>query len=110
MEHVVVTGANRGMGVEFKRQYFARGARVLAGVRNRASAGKLEALQKDHPQRLTIIPLDVSEEDSIRQSAKIVAQHTEVIDVLVNNAGIGGVSRDTGKTEQLGNFHFDDAW
>jgi NAD(P)-dependent dehydrogenase (short-subunit alcohol dehydrogenase family) len=110
VEHVVVTGANRGVGLEFTRQYLARGAHVFSGVRNRASAAKLETLAKEHPGKLTIIPLDVADEDSIRQSAKIVAKETDVVDVLVNNAGIGGVSRDTGKTEQLGNFHFDDAW
>jgi NAD(P)-dependent dehydrogenase (short-subunit alcohol dehydrogenase family) len=98
------------MGLEFSRQYLARGARVFAGVRNRASAGKLEGLQKDYPQRLMIVDLDVSDEESIRRSAQMVAGETDVVDVLVNNAGIGGNSRDTGKTEELGNFHFDDAW
>jgi NAD(P)-dependent dehydrogenase (short-subunit alcohol dehydrogenase family) len=111
METVVVTGANRGMGLEFCRQYLARGARVFAGVRSEKSRrDKLDALQKQYPDRLKIIPLDVGNEDSIRESAKIVADQTDAMDVLVNNAGLGGVSRDTGKMEELGTFHFDDAW
>src|SRR5581483_443776 len=110
MERVVVTGANRGMGLEFTRQYLDRGAHVFSGVRNPASAGKLEALQRQNPGRLTIIPLDVADEDSIRASAKLVAKETDTVDVLINNAGIGGKSRDTGKRPHLGTFHFDDAW
>lgn len=110
MERVVVTGANRGMGLEFTRQYLDRGAHVFSGVRKAASAGKLEALQRQHPGRLTIIPLDVADEESIRSSAKRVAEEADAIDVLINNAGIGGTSRDTGKRPELGTFHFDDAW
>jgi NAD(P)-dependent dehydrogenase (short-subunit alcohol dehydrogenase family) len=111
MENVVVTGANRGMGLEFTRQYLARGCRVFAGVRNEKSQRqKLDALKSENGERLVIIPLDVSDEDSIRQSAQLVARQTDSVDVLINNAGIGGHSRDTGKTEELGTFHFDDAW
>lgn len=110
METVVVTGANRGMGLEFCRQYLGRGARVFAGYRNPNSTGKLEELKKAHGERLFLIPLDVGDEDSIRQSAKLVANHTDTMDVLVNNAGLGGISRDDGKQERLGTFHFDDAW
>jgi len=110
METVVVTGANRGMGLEFSRQYLRRGAKVFAGYRRAGTTTKLEELGRQHPRQLVLAPMDVSDEDSIRESARIVAAQTDVVDVLVNNAGIGGNSRDTGKTEELGNFHFDDAW
>jgi len=110
MENIVVTGAARGMGLEFARQYLARGARVFAGVRNVATCDKLRALGEGRADRLVVVPMDVADEESIRQSATIVAQQTDAVDVLINNAGIGGNSRDTGKTEELGTFHFDDAW
>lgn len=110
METVVVTGANRGMGLEFCRQYLGRGAKVFAGYRNPNSTGKLEELRKQHGDRLVLIPLDVGDEDSIRNSAKLVAKQTDTVDVLINNAGLGGISRDDGKQERLGTFHFDDAW
>jgi NAD(P)-dependent dehydrogenase (short-subunit alcohol dehydrogenase family) len=110
VETVVVTGASRGMGLEFSKQYLARGARVFAGARDPDGAAKLRALRDQNPDRLTIVPMDVADEDSIRRSAQLVAQKTQTADVLINNAGIGGISRDTGKTEELGTFHFDDAW
>ncbi len=110
METVVVTGASRGMGLEFSRQYAARGARVFAGARSPDAAKKLQALREQYPDRIVIVPMDVADEESIRRSAKSVAEKTETVDVLINNAGIGGVSRDTGTTEALGTFHFDDAW
>jgi NAD(P)-dependent dehydrogenase (short-subunit alcohol dehydrogenase family) len=98
------------MGLEFTRQYLGRGACVFAGYRNPNSVGKLEELKKQYGDRLVLIPLDVGDEDSIRQSAKIVSKQTDTMDVLVNNAGLGGISRDDGKQERLGTFHFDDAW
>lgn len=110
METVVVTGASRGMGLEFCRQYLARGARVFGGARSPQTAIKLEALKKENPKNLIIVPQDVSDEDSIRKSAEIVAAQTDHVDVLINNAGIGTHSRDDGKQERIGTFHFDDCW
>src|SRR3954470_16141977 len=110
METVVGTGANRGIGLEFTRQYLRRGARVFAGFRRAGAIGALEELGRGHPGRLVMVEMDVADEASIRRSAKAVAGDADAVDVLVNNAGIGGVSRDTGKAEKLGNFHFDDAW
>lgn len=109
MDHVLITGASRGLGFEFSRQYLQRGARVFAGYRSEQTAGKLQAMAKEYPDRLTLVPLDVSDEDSIRDAAKLVARSTDRLNVLVNNAGIGGVDTRTGKQEQLGTFHMDDA-
>jgi len=98
------------MGLEFCRQYLARGATVFAGMRHEKTAAKLIALKDNNPDRLIVVPMDVGDEDSIRASAKVVAAHTDKVDVLVNNAGLGGISHDDGKQERLGTFHFDDAW
>jgi NAD(P)-dependent dehydrogenase (short-subunit alcohol dehydrogenase family) len=110
VETCIVTGSARGMGLEFCRQYLARGARVFGGVRDLKKAPKLEALKAQYPDRLSIVPMDVSDEDSIRASGKIVAEQTDRVDILVNNAGIGTHSRDDGKQERIGTFHFDDAY
>jgi NAD(P)-dependent dehydrogenase (short-subunit alcohol dehydrogenase family) len=45
MQHILITGANRGLGLELTRQYLARGERVFAGSRQPAAASSLHALQ-----------------------------------------------------------------
>lgn len=82
---VLVTGANRGIGLEFARQYAARGWRVIATCRDPAKAADLQALAGP---LLTIEPLDVTDTAAIdRLAAKLKGT---AIDILVNNAGIGG--------------------
>ncbi|UCG71467.1 MAG: SDR family oxidoreductase [Chromatiales bacterium] len=83
---VLVTGANRGIGLEFSRQYLADGWCVIATLRDPANAGDLDAL--DGPGELVIEPLDVTDHDQIDGLA---ARHAgQPIDVLLNNAGIIG--------------------
>jgi NAD(P)-dependent dehydrogenase (short-subunit alcohol dehydrogenase family) len=110
MERVLITGANRGLGLAFARLYLERGAQVFAGARRPEAAHLLEELKQTHGERLTVIPLDVSDEDSICRSRDIVAGLTDSLNLLINNAGIGGVSKATGKQEQLGTLAMDDIW
>ncbi len=81
-ERVVVTGANRGLGLELVRHYAARGDDVWAGCRRPAAADELGELT-DH-----VLTLDVGSEDSIKQFA--VAVGDAPVDVLINNAGVDG--------------------
>jgi len=82
---VLVTGANRGIGFEFVRQYAAQGWRVIAGVRNPGSADALRALGAD---KVEIERLDVGSVASVDAlAAKLAGQS---IDVLINNAGLFG--------------------
>ena len=86
--HVLVTGGNRGLGLEFVRQYLARGATVLAACRHPGQATALNRLAGDHPTRLKVLPLDVAKPASIaalRSELDLVADR---LDRLVNNAGI----------------------
>ena len=59
--NVLVTGANRGIGLEFTRQLLARGDRVIAACRRPGQAHALGALAGEHPGRLQLVPLDVAE-------------------------------------------------
>lgn len=77
----LVTGANRGLGLEYARQLGDRGDRVIATARRPTDAAELEAL----PVRVE--PLDVADDDSVRRLAERLAG--EPIDVLINNAGTG---------------------
>src|SRR3546814_17121488 len=62
--HCLVTGANRGVGLEFVRQLLARGDRVVATCRQPGRATALNALAGDHPGRLPVLPLDVADPKS----------------------------------------------
>ena len=84
---VLVTGSDKGLGLEFVRQYAARGARVIATTRNPADAAELKALAVANPQ-VIIEKLDVTDNAAIDALA---AKYAETpIDVLINNAGISG--------------------
>ena len=67
--HCLVTGANRGLGLEFARQLLARGERVVATCRHPGKATALNALAGEHPGRLRVLPLDVAAPRSIAELA-----------------------------------------
>jgi NAD(P)-dependent dehydrogenase (short-subunit alcohol dehydrogenase family) len=81
-ERAVITGANRGLGLELARVYAQRGDEVVAGCRRPDGAHEL--------RRLTarVHPLDVASEDSIARFAAAIGDSP--VDVLINNAGIDG--------------------
>lgn len=87
MKHFIVTGANRGIGLEITRQLLARGERVTATARD-ASAQALVELRKQFSDRLTIAALDVADAASIDRFAASVGDVT--VDALINNAGVIG--------------------
>jgi NAD(P)-dependent dehydrogenase (short-subunit alcohol dehydrogenase family) len=83
-----ISGASRGIGLEFVRQLLARGDTVEAGVRVPSEARLLAALSRDAGPRLRIHPLDVTVPSSVRAFAAAVSETP--IDVVINNAGISG--------------------
>jgi len=90
MPVVLITGANRGLGLEFARQYLADGWQVFAWCRDPASAGELKRLAKGSSGKLTVVSMDVTDAASIHKAA---TQLDEVaIDLVSNSAGIIGVS------------------
>jgi len=87
---VLVTGANKGIGLEFARQYAARGARIIATARDPAAAADLNALAAANPL-VTVEKLDVTDHAAIDALA---AKHAGTpVDLLINNAGISGGSQ-----------------
>lgn len=82
MTNVLITGANRGLGLEFVRQYASDGDRVFATCRNPAGADALKAVPGD----VAIHGLDVTDLDQISELAESLKG--EAIDVLINNAGM----------------------
>ena len=84
--NIFVTGANRGIGLEFVRQLTTRGETVLASCRHPEKANDLKSLLSEG----WIIPIDVTIQDSIVQGAKVVRKKFNRIDLLINNAGVMG--------------------
>jgi len=84
MPAVLITGANRGLGLEFCRQYAASGWDVLAA--SRSSSEELEELGK--LPKVTLYSVDVGDSASVQQLADALGD--QPIDVLINNAGYFG--------------------
>ena len=80
MTTIVLTGANRGLGLELARVYAQRGDRVIAGCRNPAAASELAAIT-DH-----VHAVDMGDEQSIATFIEAIGEQT--VDVVINNAGI----------------------
>jgi NAD(P)-dependent dehydrogenase (short-subunit alcohol dehydrogenase family) len=92
MAHALVTGANRGLGLEFAHQLLARGERVIATCRHPGRALALTRLAGEHPGHLVILPLVLPDTRSIAELVREIATLDLRIGLLVNNAGmlVGG--------------------
>jgi NAD(P)-dependent dehydrogenase (short-subunit alcohol dehydrogenase family) len=98
---VLITGANRGLGLEFARQYAAQDWNVIASCRDPATATELQQLTADYPQ-VALETLDVTSDAQVAALADKYADQS--IDVLLNNAGIYG----TLEKQTLGSFDFEE--
>lgn len=87
-KHCLVTGANRGIGLEFVRRLLARGDRVVATCRHPGKASALNTLAGEYPGRLHVLPLDVANAKSRTELARELPLVCAHIDLLVNNAGV----------------------
>jgi len=111
--YVLVTGANRGIGLEFVRQLLARGDRVVATCRQPGKATALNTLSGDYPGRLHVLPLDVADARSREALARELplaggnAPDGLRLDLLINNAGVLHTGERFG---QLADANFDDSF
>jgi (+)-neomenthol dehydrogenase len=96
--YAVVTGANRGIGLEICRQLASKGIRVVLTSRDeKRGLESVETLKKEtgvSDQSLVFHQLDVSDPASITSLAEFVKTQFGKLDILVNNAGVGGIITD----------------
>ena len=83
---VLITGANRGIGLGFVESFLKSGDSVIATSRTTTGAKELKRLKSDYRDRLEIFQLDLESPEAESQLVKIVKK-PECIDILVNNAG-----------------------
>ncbi|TCN52851.1 NAD(P)-dependent dehydrogenase (short-subunit alcohol dehydrogenase family) [Rhodococcus sp. SMB37] len=84
----VVTGANSGLGAETTRALAAAGARVVLACRD---VGKGEKVAAELGDGVQVRRLDLADLDSVREFVDGLAASHEVVDVLINNAGVMAV-------------------
>jgi NAD(P)-dependent dehydrogenase (short-subunit alcohol dehydrogenase family) len=102
MDTVVITGANRGLGLELAKVFAARGDTVIGGCRTPAAADELQALTRH------VHAVDTGDERSIAEFVTAIGDRP--VDVLVNNAGLSaeglGAALDERDVLQLAPEHF----
>lgn len=86
MSKVLITGANRGLGLEFARQYAADGWEVIATSRNPEKSAELRQLEKKNKASVKVLALDVSNGKSVDKLARSLSG--QAIDLLVLNSAI----------------------
>jgi NAD(P)-dependent dehydrogenase (short-subunit alcohol dehydrogenase family) len=84
----LITGANKGIGLETARQLAQKGIHVLIGARDTENGQAAAQALKSEGYEADFIALDVSDEQSVKQAAQTVGDRYGKLDILVNNAGI----------------------
>ena len=103
---ILVTGANRGLGLEFVRQYLKRSEHVVAGCRDPFEAEVLNKLRRRYPDNLLILRLDVTHKSLRERVRNRIKKKFGGLDLLINNAGIRSGGEEDSYT--LGELHDED--
>ena len=91
MKTALITGANKGIGFETAKQLVQKGFYVYLGSRSLENG--LQAIEKLKTENLTnveVVEIDVTNDNSVRNARIEIGKKTDVLDVLINNAGING--------------------
>ena len=88
MKNILITGSSRGLGLEFTKQFLEKGENVIASCRNPNNATELHELKNKYPNNISIIQLDVTDEEGRNRVYKQVKNELNSLDILINNAGI----------------------
>jgi NAD(P)-dependent dehydrogenase (short-subunit alcohol dehydrogenase family) len=91
MKTALITGANKGIGLETAKQLLQKGFYVYIGSRDLANGQRaVEELKSQGLTGVAAVQLDVTDEASVKAAREEIGKKTKVLDVLINNAGING--------------------
>lgn len=110
MQRILITGANRGIGLALVQEYLKNEETfIFATCRNPDAAIELNALAEVTPEQVRVIPLDVVNQQSVNSSRRVVGEAVKGLDILINNAGIlpGGVDNRDRNISALGQLEAD---
>jgi len=91
MKKVLITGANKSIGFETARQLAKRNYYIYLGSRDEKNGEEaVEKLRKEGLTNVEALIIDVSQPASVAKAREVLGAKTEVLDILINNAGISG--------------------
>ena len=89
MQTILITGTNRGIGLELTRQLLQRDdVHLFATCRTPERADQLSDLARKHPKKMAVLKMDVNDASSIDSAVAAISGETRALDLLINNAGI----------------------
>lgn len=93
MKSALITGANKGIGLEVAKQLSQKGYYVYLGSRNlKNGLEAVEKLKAEGLKNIEAVELDVTNQESVNNARTEIGKKTEVLDVLINNSGINGIT------------------
>lgn len=106
MEYVLITGTSRGIGLALVEEYLSAGDfYVFATCRTPEQATELQAVVNAHLDCASLIPMDISDMESIEACVDAVSEKTDTLDILVNN---GAIYPRTDGTRHFGDLDMDE--
>ena len=87
---VLITGGNKGLGLETARRLGGQGWKIFLGSRDEGRGRAAAVGLADGGADVVLVPLDVTSDESVTEAARLVRKHTDRLDVLINNAGAPG--------------------
>ena len=102
---VLITGSNRGIGLEFTKQFLQKGWKCIATCRNKDNSANLKHLSEEFSQNIIIEEMDILNHSSIDQLAKKYTN--QPIDIIINNAGILGPRSSDVSSQEFGDMDYD---
>jgi len=87
---VLITGSNKGLGFETARRLGELGWAVFLGSRDEARGKAAADRLIGGGAKVVLVPLDVTSDTSVTDAVRLVREHTDRLDVLINNAGTPG--------------------
>lgn len=107
MRRILITGSNRGIGLELVKQYLQHAdTLIFATCREPNAAAELNTLAEHNREQVKVVPLNVVDQASIESSYRQISAQVDGLEILINNAGIlpGGVDNREANIGSLGSL------